>query len=105
MSGPTFQGSIGGKFVIAGTQALSGGIVNFNFPSHALGSGARFDHHASLPPAGQAGPLEPCFTVPFSADPGFVDRPDVLRWLRDHNDAPTNRGIRKAARSRLKDVL
>lgn len=96
-----FQGAIGGEFVIPGTQALSGGTINFNFPSHAL-SGGRFDHASGL---GHAGPAGSWFTVPFSADPGFVDRPDILRWLREHNDAPTNRGIRKATRSKLKDVL
>ena len=28
-------------------------------------------------------PREPCFTVPFDRDPDFVNRPDIMAWMKE----------------------
>ena len=34
------------------------------------------------------GPREPFSTVPFAPDPDFVDRPEILAWVRDKCAGP-----------------
>ncbi|KAJ4230714.1 hypothetical protein NW757_013979 [Fusarium falciforme] len=34
---------------------------------------------------------KPCFSVPFDRDPDFVDRPDILTWLREQYTGSTGR--------------
>ncbi|RYP14237.1 hypothetical protein DL765_006517 [Monosporascus sp. GIB2] len=70
-----FQGNINGHFVIPGTYTAAGGTTNFNFVN---------------PPRqdGSARQREPFSTVPFAPDPDFVDRPEILAWIRDKCAGP-----------------
>ncbi|KAH7464012.1 hypothetical protein FOMA001_g17831 [Fusarium oxysporum f. sp. matthiolae] len=34
---------------------------------------------------------KPCFTVPFERDPDFVDRPDIIAWLKEQYTRPAGR--------------
>ncbi|KAF1950535.1 hypothetical protein CC80DRAFT_228667, partial [Byssothecium circinans] len=73
--GSTFQAQINGHFVIPGTYTAAGGTTNFNF-------GCPPTLH---PPAR---PREPFSTVPFAPDPDFVDRPEIVAWVRDKCAGP-----------------
>ncbi|KAH6871891.1 hypothetical protein B0T10DRAFT_611083 [Thelonectria olida] len=66
MSHTTFEGSLSGENVIAGAHASGGATINFNFASHA-------------PPRS----VQPFSIVPFPPDPKFVERTDILVWLRE----------------------
>ncbi|RYP63778.1 hypothetical protein DL771_009111 [Monosporascus sp. 5C6A] len=70
-----FQGNIDGNFAIPGTYTADGGTTNFNFV---------------YPPrqGGSARQREPFSTVPFSPDPDFVDRPEILAWIHDKCAGP-----------------
>ncbi|KAM6516645.1 hypothetical protein FALCPG4_014823 [Fusarium falciforme] len=66
MSHTSFQGPLRGEYVIAGAHASTGGAIHFNFGADA-------------PPRS----TRPFSTVPFPPDPEFVERTDILLWLRD----------------------
>ncbi|KAH6960076.1 hypothetical protein BKA56DRAFT_532788, partial [Ilyonectria sp. MPI-CAGE-AT-0026] len=66
MSHTSFPGPLRGENVIAGAHVSSGQTINFNFGAHAPRRSIR-----------------PFSTVPFSPNPKFVERTDVLLWLRD----------------------
>ncbi|KAM5344998.1 hypothetical protein ACJ41O_010860 [Fusarium nematophilum] len=34
---------------------------------------------------------KPCFIMPFDRDPDFVDRPDIIAWMKEQYTGPTNR--------------
>ncbi|KAF2993769.1 hypothetical protein E8E13_002179 [Curvularia kusanoi] len=68
-----FEGNINGHVVIPGTHTAAGGTTTFNI---------------GYPPAQASKPREPFTTVPFAADPDFVDRPDILAWVRDKCAGP-----------------
>ncbi|KAF9733731.1 kinesin light chain [Paraphaeosphaeria minitans] len=71
----TFQGPIGGHYVIPGTHTAAGGATNFNI--------------GYLPAQEQpVRPREPFSTVPFAPDPDFVDRPEIVAWVRDKCAGP-----------------
>ncbi|KAF2788012.1 hypothetical protein K505DRAFT_117610, partial [Melanomma pulvis-pyrius CBS 109.77] len=65
-----FHGPIDGHIVIPGTHTAAGGTTNFHF---------------SYPSTQErpTRPREPFSTVPFAPDPDFVDRPDILAWVRN----------------------
>ncbi|KAF2818103.1 hypothetical protein CC86DRAFT_414212 [Ophiobolus disseminans] len=65
-----FHGPIDGRIVIPATHTAAGGTTNFNlsYPSADEGS---------------ARPRKPFSAVPFAPDPDFVDRPEILAWVRD----------------------
>lgn len=65
MSHTSFQGPLSGEYVFAGAHASDGGTINYNLSGHA-------------PPRS----IRPFSTVPFPPDPKFVERTDVLLWLR-----------------------
>ncbi|KAF1964201.1 TPR-like protein [Bimuria novae-zelandiae CBS 107.79] len=73
--GSTFQAQIDGHIVIPGTHTAAGGTTNFNF---------------GCPPTQDppARPREPFSTVPFAPDPDFVDRPEIVAWVRDRCAGP-----------------
>ncbi|KAF2190151.1 TPR-like protein [Zopfia rhizophila CBS 207.26] len=65
-----FHGSIDGHIVIAAPHSGPGGTMNFNI---------------AYPPR-QDSPSrkrKPFSTIPFAPDPDFVDRPEILSWIRD----------------------
>ncbi|KAF2993772.1 hypothetical protein E8E13_002383 [Curvularia kusanoi] len=70
-----FHGSIGGQYVIPGTHTAAGGTTNFHF-----GYPLTQDQVVR--------PREFFSTVPFAPDPDFVDRPDILAWVRDKCAGP-----------------
>ncbi|KAH7116613.1 hypothetical protein B0J13DRAFT_204473 [Dactylonectria estremocensis] len=74
MSHTSFQGPLSGEYVIAGAHASGGGTINFNFGDHAPQQSIR-----------------PFSTIPFPPDPKFVERTDILLWLRDHTVQPGSR--------------
>ncbi|KAI8680532.1 NACHT domain-containing protein [Fusarium keratoplasticum] len=74
MSHTTFQGPLRGEYVIAGAHASTGGAIHFNFGADA-------------PPRS----IRPFSTVPFPPDPKFVERTDILLWLRDQTALPGSR--------------
>lgn len=47
--------------------------MNFNFGSGRADNGLPAPHRQ----------LEPFSTLPFAPDPDYVDRPDILAWVRD----------------------
>ncbi|KAH7396963.1 TPR domain protein [Phaeosphaeria sp. MPI-PUGE-AT-0046c] len=65
-----FHGPVDGQYVIPGTHTAAGGTTNFNF---------------GCPPTQEriVRPREPFSTAPFAPDPDFVDRPDIVAWVRD----------------------
>ncbi|KAF2677737.1 TPR-like protein [Lentithecium fluviatile CBS 122367] len=65
-----FHGPIDGRIVIPGTHTATGGTTHFN-----IGCQSSHDRHAQ--------PREPFSTVPFAPDADFVDRPEILAWVRD----------------------
>ncbi|KAF2177822.1 TPR-like protein [Zopfia rhizophila CBS 207.26] len=69
-----FNGPIEGHIVIPAPHN-AGGTMNFNF-----GYQSRQDR--------QSRKREPFSTVPFASDPDFVDRPDILAWIRDKCAGP-----------------
>ncbi|KAF1971389.1 hypothetical protein BU23DRAFT_600259 [Bimuria novae-zelandiae CBS 107.79] len=94
--GSTFQAQIDGHFVIPGTHTSAGGTTNFNF---------------SCPPTKHrpVRPREPFSTVPFAPDPDFVDRPEIVAWVRDKCAGPGARaalvGLGWRSRDRSKSQL
>ncbi|KAK3201035.1 hypothetical protein GRF29_213g764680 [Pseudopithomyces chartarum] len=71
----SFHAGIDGQVVIPGTSTYDGGTTNFNIynpPSHNR----------------PTRPREPFSTVPFPPDPDFVDRPEILVWVRDKCAGP-----------------
>ncbi|KAF2993762.1 hypothetical protein E8E13_001760 [Curvularia kusanoi] len=68
-----FHGSISGQYVIPGTYTAAGGTTNFLF---------------GCPPAQVVRPRDPFTAVPFASDPYFVDRPEILAWVRDKCAGP-----------------
>ncbi|WAO96035.1 NACHT domain-containing protein [Fusarium falciforme] len=74
MSHTSFQGPLRGEYVIAGAHASTGGAIHFNFGADA-------------PPRS----TRPFSTVPFPPDPKFVERTDILLWLRDQTAQPGSR--------------
>ncbi|KAF2205150.1 TPR-like protein [Delitschia confertaspora ATCC 74209] len=73
-----FHGNIDGRYVIAGTHTAAGGTTNFNINYH---SGQ--DRSIQKP--------KPFSTLPFAQDPDFVDRPEILGWIRDKCAKPGSR--------------
>ncbi|KAF2685485.1 TPR-like protein [Lentithecium fluviatile CBS 122367] len=71
----SFHAGIDGHVVIPGTYTGAGGMTNFNI------------HY---PPSQDRStrPREPFSTVPFAPDPDFVDRPEILVWVRDKCAGP-----------------
>ena len=67
-----FNGAITGHNVIAGLSFGTGATMNNYFG----------------PVAEQTRPREPFSTVPFAQDPDFVDRPEILAWVRDKCAGP-----------------
>lgn len=45
----------------------------------------------SLGPENAQRPRNPCSIMPFEPDPDFVDRPDILAWMKEIFEGPTNR--------------
>lgn len=74
MSHTNFQGPLSGQYVIPGTHASDGGTIHFNFGDHG-------------PPL----PIRPFSTIPFPPDPDFVERLDIISWLRDRGARPGSR--------------
>ncbi len=84
----TFRGSINGHTIIPGTHTSAGGTTNFNFnyPVDALSEPV---HPAANIRADDATrKREFSSTVPFAPDPDFVDRPEILTWIRDKCAGP-----------------
>lgn len=69
----TFHGPMEAHIAIPAPHCGPGGTMNFNFgPDRA--------DNALPAPRRQ---LEPFSMVPFAPDPDYVDRPDILAWVRD----------------------
>ncbi|KAH8669305.1 hypothetical protein BGZ61DRAFT_483478 [Ilyonectria robusta] len=66
--------SFSGEHVFAGVHASGGGTINYNFGGHA-------------PPRS----VRPFSTIPFPPDPKFVERTDIVLWLRDQTAQPGSR--------------
>ncbi|KAF2174719.1 TPR-like protein [Zopfia rhizophila CBS 207.26] len=66
-----FTGAVSGRNVVAGPYCGPGGTMNFNFGGY--------------PPTQDelSRKRKPFSTVPFAPDPDFVDRPEILAWIRD----------------------
>ncbi|KAF2030383.1 TPR-like protein [Setomelanomma holmii] len=69
----TFHGPFDAHIAIPAPQCGPGGTMNFNF-------GSRVD--------GQRHELIPFSTVPFAPDPDFVDRSELVAWVRDKCAGP-----------------
>jgi len=71
--------------VIPGTHTAAGGTTNFNIGYlPAQGRGFIVTEISPLTLAEQpVRPREPFSTVPFAPDPDFVDRPEIVAWVRD----------------------
>ncbi|KAH7123380.1 putative kinesin [Dactylonectria estremocensis] len=67
-------GDVSGEHVFAGVHASGGGTINYNFGGHA-------------PPRS----IRPSSTIPFPPDPKFVERTDIVLWLRDQTAQPGSR--------------
>lgn len=88
MDGHTeFRGAIAGRYTIAAPAASHGGSNNFYFGSDP----ATPANPTSLADRNSSQPRKPCSTVPFPPDPHFVDRPDILNWMRQKCDRPATR--------------
>ncbi|KAH7131165.1 TPR domain protein [Dactylonectria macrodidyma] len=74
MSHTSFPAPVSGEYVFAGAHASGGGTINYNFGGHA-------------PPR----PIRPFSTIPFPPDPKFVERTDIVLWLRDQTAQPGSR--------------
>ncbi|KAH6983308.1 P-loop containing nucleoside triphosphate hydrolase protein [Ilyonectria sp. MPI-CAGE-AT-0026] len=74
MSHTSFQGPVSGQYVFAGAHASDGATINYNLGAHAPSRSIR-----------------PFSTVPFPPDPKFVERTDVLDWLRNQAAQPGSR--------------
>ena len=74
MSHTSFQGPLSGQYVFAGAHASDGGTINYNLGGHT-------------PPRS----IRPFSTVPFPPDPKFVERTDIVLWLRDQTAQPGSR--------------
>ncbi|KAH0562120.1 hypothetical protein GP486_003180 [Trichoglossum hirsutum] len=104
MASPThrteFHERTNGRIVIAAPHAEQGGAINI-YGGQNAGNGTAPTTHYSLSVATQLTSLtfiedttrrcEPFSTVPFSRDPDFVDRPDILEWIHEKCAQPAAR--------------
>lgn len=69
----TFHGPLDAHTATTAPHCGPGGTMNFNFGSGRADNGLPAPHRQ----------LEPFSTLPFAPDPDYVDRPDILAWVRD----------------------
>lgn len=86
--GSTFQAQIDGHFVIPGTHTSAGGTTNFNFSCPHRKCSIDTQISQLIPTEPSAQPRRPFSTVPFAQDPDFVERPEILAWVRDKCAGP-----------------
>ncbi|KAK3342331.1 P-loop containing nucleoside triphosphate hydrolase protein [Neurospora tetraspora] len=82
MANTIYNGAISGESFVVGPQVSHGGIMNIHFANRT----------------GPVTAIRPPFSnVPYRSDPHHIDRPKIMKWLRERLGPPSNSTHSRAA--------